>query len=78
MTKTVGPDNSGTLFDHIKEKKRILRDCALAVYLGIPRSTISEIRHGKREINGLILVRICDITGMSLKSARAKIAETNG
>lgn len=68
-------DNSGVLFDKIKEKKKFKRDCELADFLGEHNSVISEIRNGKRLVNDLLLVRICEKTGMSLKSARSQIAE---
>lgn len=73
MTKHVGPDNSGKLFDNIKTKRKIMRDFHLAAYLDEHPSVVSEIRHGKRLINDKLLVRICEKTGISLKSARAQI-----
>jgi transcriptional regulator with XRE-family HTH domain len=75
MTRTYDADNSGALFDHIKTKKKLKRDGDLAELLGEHRSVISEIRHGKRQVNSDLLVRICDRTGMSLKSAKAMIAK---
>jgi hypothetical protein len=75
MSRISGADNSGTLFDHIKQKKKFKRDRELAEFIDEHVSVISEIRHGKRLVNSDLLVRICDRTGISLKSARAMIAQ---
>jgi plasmid maintenance system antidote protein VapI len=75
MHETSALDNSGTLFDNIKRKKKIGRDGELAELIGEHASVVSEIRHGRRAINDKLLVRICERTGITLKSARAQIAE---
>ena len=75
MTKIKGPDNSGALFDAIMKKQKHTRDYMLAAYLGQPKSAISQIRTGKRKISAQLLVHICELTGMSLKAAQAKIAD---
>lgn len=75
MTKKSGPDNSGALFDSIKRKHKFKRDLQLAQLIGEYPSVISAIRNGKREISDTLLVRICGRTGMSLKTAKAKIAD---
>lgn len=69
------PDNSGALFRKIKEKYRLNSEGELAEFIGTNRSIVSEIRHGKRTIPDVMLVRICDATGMTLKAARKLIAE---
>lgn len=73
MSRTPGADNSGALFDHIKQKKKFRRDCELAEFIEANNSEISEIRHGKRKVSPTLLVRICEKTGMSLKTAKAMI-----
>ena len=75
MTKYNGPDNSGTLFDNIMTKKKMVRDGELAELLGQKPSAISMIRRGQRTISDTLLVKICETTGISLKSARAQINE---
>lgn len=70
------PDNSGALFNKIKEKYRLASEGDLAEFIGTNRSIVSEIRHGKRVIPDVMLVRICDATGMTLKAARKLIAES--
>lgn len=67
-------DNSGVLFDNIMEKRKLTRDSHLAVFLDTPRSIISEIRGGRRLVSSGLLVRICEKTGMSLKTAKEQIA----
>lgn len=76
MRKEVGRDNSGMLFNNIMKKRKLKRDLHLANYLGEHASVISEIRNGKRALNDLLLVRICEKTGISLKSAREQIAQS--
>lgn len=73
MPRIYDADNSGTLFDHIKTKRKFKRDGELAEFLGEHRSIISEIRHGKRLVNSELLVRICEKAGISLKAAKAMI-----
>lgn len=73
MSRNPGADNSGILFDHIKARKKLLREGDLAKFLEEHPSVISEIRHGKRTINADLLVRICEKTGTSLKLAKTMI-----
>lgn len=73
MQRTYPADKSGALFDHIKAKKKFTRDGDLAEFIGANRSEVSEIRHGHREVSPVLLVRICERTGMSLKAAQAML-----
>lgn len=75
MATTKVIDNSGALFNNIMAKHKLKRDADLAEFTGMTKSYISEVRHGKREVGDQVLVRICDRTGMSLKSVKAQIAE---
>lgn len=75
MATARGPDNSGKLFDNIKKRKKLSNDGALAEFIEAHRSEVSEIRHGKREISDVLLVRICDKAKLSLAAARAQIAD---
>lgn len=68
------PNNSGALFNKIKEKHCLETDGDLADFISTKRSIVSEIRHGKRTIPDVMLVRICDATGMTLKAVRKLIA----
>lgn len=69
--------NAGGLFLYLKTKYRLNTDGDLADFTETARSVISEIRKGKREINEVMLVRICNKTGISLKKAQALIAHRN-
>lgn len=68
-------DNSGTLFNNIMAKHKLKRDADLAKFTGMTKCYISEVRHGKREVGDQVLVRICEKAGITLKSAKAQIAE---
>lgn len=73
MQRTYSSDKSGTLFDHIKAKKKLAREGDLAKLIGANASEVSEIRHGKRKVSDVLLVRICERTGISLRTARAML-----
>lgn len=66
--------NAGGLFLYLKTRYKLKNDGELAEKIETARSVISEIRKCKREVNEVMLVRICNITGMSLKKAQALIA----
>jgi transcriptional regulator with XRE-family HTH domain len=74
MAKEYPKDNSGGLFDYLKIKLRCRTDGELAGEIGTKNSVVSEIRHGKREVNDALLIRICNVSGISLKKAQALIA----
>lgn len=74
MPKAVQDDKSGGLFDYLKVKYKLSNEGKLADFIETLPSVVSEIRHGKREVNEVLLVRICNKTGMSLKKAQVLIA----
>lgn len=76
MAKELKGGNAGALFEYIKEKHRLKNDDDLARFIQTQRSIISEIRNENRVVNEVMLVRICDITGMTLKKVRQLIAMT--
>lgn len=76
MAKVLKGGNAGALFEYIKEKYRLKDEAELAEFIQTQRSIISEIRNENRVVNEVMLVRICDITGMSLKKVRQLIAMT--
>lgn len=67
-------DKSGMLFNWIKDRYKLRNDGELATFIKTQRSIVSEVRHGKRAVNDVMLVRICDVTKLTLKKARALIA----
>ena len=78
MAKEYPNDRSGGLFDYLKVKLRCRTDGELAEMIGTKNSVVSEIRHAKREMNDVLLVRICNVAGISLKKAQALIAYKDG
>lgn len=75
MTNPRTNDKSGSLFNDIMTRYKLRNDAALAEHLQINKAYLSQIRNGKREIGDTVLVRICEKTGLSIKTAKAKIAE---
>ena len=78
MPKEYPNDKSGGLFDYLKVKFKFKRDCELAELFETTVSVVSEIRHGRREVNDSLLVRICTNAGISLKKAQTLIAYRDG
>lgn len=74
MSRTYGADNSGTLFDHIKQKKKFKLEGELAIFLDEHPSVISEIRNGRRVVNDTLLIKICEKMNMSVKYAKAHLS----
>lgn len=75
MTNPRTNDNSGTLFDDLLKRFKLRNDAELAAHIETTKSYISEVRNGHREIGDSLLVRICEKSGLSLKTAKSKIAE---
>lgn len=78
MQKDYPKDNSGGLFDYLKIKLKCRTDGDLAEKIETKQSIISEIRHGKRDVNEVMLVRICGVANITLKKAQALIAYRAG
>lgn len=72
MTNTRENDQSGLLFDYLKERHKLKRDADLARFLGTAKSYISDIRNGRAEIGAAMLIRICEKSKISLKLAVSK------
>lgn len=75
MHKDEQVDNSGKLFDYLRAKFKLNSEGELAIFCNTQPSVISEIRHGKRVVNDILLVRICTKTGMTLKKAQGLIKQ---
>ena len=75
MTNPRNNDLSGALFNNLMRRFDLARDIDLAVFIGTPAYYVPEVRNGKRVIGDRVLLRICEKTGMTVKAARAKIAE---
>lgn len=78
MAKEYPNDRSGGLFDYLKVKLRCHTDGDLAEKIGTKNSVVSEIRNDKRDVNDALLIRICNVSGITLKKAQALIAYKDG
>lgn len=74
MTNPRTNDKSGALFDDLMKRFKLRNDAELAAYVETTKSYISEVRNGHREIGDSLLIRICEKSGLSVKTAKAKIA----
>lgn len=74
MQKEYPKDKSGGLFDYLKIKLKCRTEGDLALKIETKQSVVSEIRHGKREVNDALLIRICNVANISLNKAQTLIA----
>lgn len=58
--------NTNKLLDHILAKSHLKNDAALARFLELAPPIISKMRHGKLPVSDLTLVRIHEVTDMSI------------
>lgn len=58
------------LIDHLIQQLELKNDAALARKLHMQAPAISKIRHGVLNVSGDVLVRIHDITGLSIDYLR--------
>ena len=58
--------NPAHLFDIIGEKFKIKTDVQMGMFLGIGNPSICKIRHRIQPISGSLLIRIHEITGLSI------------
>lgn len=78
MKKEYPNDRSGGLFDYLKVKLKCRTEGELAEKIGTKNSVVSEIRNDKRYVNDALLIRICNVSGISLKKAQALIEHKDG
>lgn len=77
MTNPRINDKSGELFNNIMRRHKFKRDAELARFIETPPYYVCEVRNGKREIGDKVLLRICELAGISVKNARAQIAKVS-
>jgi hypothetical protein len=58
------------LLDALIEKLELKNDAALSRVLEVEAPMISKIRHGKLPIGGIMLLRMHDASGLSIKDLR--------
>jgi len=61
------------LLDELQRKLKLKNDRQLSEFLDISPPTICKIRTGKRLPSGEIIIRIHELTGMSIKSIKELI-----
>lgn len=64
------------LLDALKEKLMLKNDAALARSLDIAPPVISKIRHGKLKIGATALIRMHEVSNVSIRELRLLLGET--
>lgn len=65
--------NHGAMLDILMENLNVSSDAALSRKLMVPPPVISKLRNNKIGFSAGLLVRIHDVTGMSINSVRAML-----
>ena len=69
---TYDPNN---LFDSLKDRLNLKNDAALSYELEVGPPVISNIRHKRIPISASLLIRIHDVTGLSIKDLRTLMGD---
>lgn len=59
--------------DELMARLQLKNDAALARALEVPREVISKIRHGKRTVGPLLLIRMHEVSELSIADLRTLI-----
>jgi hypothetical protein len=59
------------LFDVVMARRKLKNDAALAIELGVPAPTVSKIRSHAMPVGPTMLIRVHDVSGLSLNQIRA-------
>lgn len=65
--KTYNPDN---LLDAVIDKLKLKNDAALSRALGVAHPVISKIRHRRLPVGASLLIRMHEITDLSIRDLR--------
>jgi hypothetical protein len=65
--------NHGAMLDALMENLNVTSDAALSRKLMVPPPVISKLRNNKIGVSAGLLVRIHDVTGLSINSVRAML-----
>ncbi|HEX7643170.1 MAG TPA: hypothetical protein VF472_13275 [Burkholderiaceae bacterium] len=63
------------LLDALINTLELKNDAALSRVLAVEAPVISKIRHGKLPIGGILLIRMHDASGLSIKELRALMGD---
>lgn len=64
------PYNPGQIFDILGERFSIKTDVQLGILLGVGSPSICKIRRHVQPISGSLLIRIHEVTGMSIRELK--------
>jgi len=62
-----------TLLDYLITRYKLKNDAALAKFLDLPPPVISKMRHGKTPFSAVNIIRLHELTGMSIAAIKAKL-----
>ncbi len=63
-------ENPNYLFNYVLQHMKLKNDAALCRLLEVKPPVISKIRHGKLSVGPLMLLRLHDVTGLSIARLR--------
>jgi hypothetical protein len=66
----ISPYDPNNLLDALHAKLRLKNDAALARLLEVNPPVISKIRHRRLSVGGALLIRIHEVTGLSISDLR--------
>jgi len=79
MTQTPEPDDSeyspARLLDVLEAKLRLKNDAALSRLLGVEAPTISKIRHKRLRVGAALLLRMHEVSNLSIDELRALMGD---
>lgn len=67
--------NPNKFLDTMREKLFLKNDAALSRTLEVGPPVISKIRHGRLPIGGALLIRIHEVTGLSIADLRSSLGD---
>lgn len=67
--------NPNKFLDTMREKLRLKNDAALSRTLEVGPPVISKIRHGRLPVGGALLIRIHEVTGLSISDLRVSLGD---
>lgn len=66
------------LLDTLIVDLKLKNDAALCRFLGVDKSYLSKIRHGKLPVTAECILRVHDMTGWEIKEIKALLPTTSG
>lgn len=68
----------GALLDYLRAKLRLKNDRALANALGTGAPLISKVRSGQKPLSASLMIRIHEVTGLSIREIRDLMGDRRG